>query len=365
MNYRLATILDREAHATDLTKIIDLTLSDKISQIQIIHEPTNGASGTPTAHPAKCITKIELVDGSDTLFSLTGQEAQAVDFYHNKQEPVNHIIYLPTMNSEQVFNINFGRFRYDPLLALDPKKFRNPQLKITIDVNGGGLQPTTGYLSVLAHIFDEKAIEPQGFLMHKEIKDYALAASAHEYTDLPLDYPYRKLFARIQKYGTGPDYCFDTLKLTEDNDKRIPFNHTINHILKAIMQYTKMYGEWIVTESAPQVKYNYCTMAYWPTFQATMWEGTASAYDVAILEGDGGRFKYHVVTGSGNMQIHALGWCPHGTIEIPFGDQQNIEDWYDVSKIGNLRFDIKSASGMTSSESCQIFMQQLRKYVGG
>ena len=362
MNHRLATILEREVHATDTIKVIDLTLSDPISQLIIIHESYNSASGIPTAHPAKCITKIELVDGSDVLFSLSGQEAQAVDWYHRKQEPVNHIIYLPTMYSEEVFNINFGRWLWDQMLAFDPKEFKNPQLKITIDVNGGGSTVTTGYLTVLAQIFDEKIIAPAGFLMHKEIVDYALAASAHEYTDLPVDFPLRKLFAKIQKYGTGPDYAFDTIKLSEDNDRRVPVNQTISQILKAMVGQTRAYEEWILVEGSAISKVAYCTPAYWPTFVGTMWEGAASTMTAAILEGDGGRFKVDMSDGQGNFQIHAKGWCPHGAIELPFGDQNDPEDWYDVSKIGSLRLDIKAASGMSSSESCQVFAQQLRKY---
>ncbi len=62
MNYRLATILDRELHSADTTKVIDITLADPVSQIAILYEPVNGAETTPSGHPAKCISKIELVD---------------------------------------------------------------------------------------------------------------------------------------------------------------------------------------------------------------------------------------------------------------------------------------------------------------
>jgi len=362
MKYRLATILDREVHASDITKVIDLNLADPVSQFVIIHEPYNSVSGVPTAHPAKCITKIELVDGSDVLFSLSGQEAQAADWYHNKHEPVNHIIYLPTMYSEQVFNINFGRYLYDPLYAFNPKKFTNPQLKITIDVNGGGSTVTTGYLTVLAHIFDEKAVTPEGFFMHKEIKDYVPGASAHEYTDLPTDYPYRKLFIKAQKYAVGPEYLINTIKLSEENDRRIPLNHTISQVLKTMVGQSRAYQEWILVEGSLVSKVGYCTPAYWPTFQATMWEGTASAWGVAVLEGDGGRFKVDMDTGQGNTQLLATGWCPHGVIEIPFGLQDDPADWYDVSNLGSLSLDILAQSGFTTGDSCAIFLQQLRKY---
>lgn len=362
MNYRLATILEREVHAADITKVIDINLTDPISQIIVIHEPYNSASGTPSAHPSKCITKIELVDGSDVIFSLTGKEAQAADWYHRLKEPHNLCNYLPTMYGEMVYILNFGRFLWDPMLALNPSNFKNPQLKITIDVDAGGSTVTTGYLTVLAHIFEQKAIQPVGFLMHKEVADYALAASAHGYTDLPVDFPYRKIFARIQKYGTGPDYCFDTVKLSEDTDRRIPLNQTISQIMKAIVGQTPMYREWILDEGGLVQRTSYCCPTYWPVITGSNWKTTAVAYGLAFYEGDGGRFYSIQANGTANIQIIANGWCPHGVIEIPFGLQEDPDDWYDVSGIGSLRLDIKAASGMSSSESCQVFIQQLRKY---
>jgi len=362
MNQRLATILEREVHASDVTKVIDISLSDPVSQLIVIHEQYNSASGTPTAHPARCITKIEVVDGSDVLYSLSGVEAQAVDWYHRKVDPASPVFYVPTLYNNQVFVLNFGRFLWDTLLAFDPKKFKNPQLKISIDKDAGGLVPTTGYLTVLAKIFDEKIITPMGFLMHKEIVDYALAASAHEYTDLPVDFPYRKLFARIQKYGTGPDYAFANIKLSEDNDKRVPMNQTISQILNAIVSEGKPIHESYVCEGWTSPTYAYCMMCYWPLFAATIWENTALAVHLAAIEGDGGRFYIDHEGGPGNTQVLGRGWVPHGTLEIPFGLQDDPDDWYDVTKIGSLRLDIQASSAMTSSESCQVFAQQLRTY---
>jgi len=364
MNYRLATLLEREAHASDTTKIIDITLSDKVSQIQIIHEPYNSAAGAETGHPSLCIPKIELIDGSDVIFSLSGKEAQAVDWYHRGQEPYHQCNYLPTLYAHMVYNLNFGRFLYDPQLALDPTKFKNPQLKITIDVNGGGSTVTTGYLSVLAHLFDEKAIDPVGFLMHKEIKDYALAASSHEYTDLPVDHPYRKIFVRMQKYGTGPSDCFDTIKLSEDNDKRIPFNHTIKQILAALVGVKRPYQEWVLHEGSTATYYVYICPTQDVNMQGTQWRVTASAAIPRYLYSDGGRASTMQGTETANTMVLATGWCPHGVVELPFGDPMNVDDWYDVTKVKNLKLDIKTASGVSSSDYGQILLQQFRKYAG-
>lgn len=362
MNYRLATILDRENHIVDTTKVIDLNLADPVSQMVIIYEPMNGSQDHGDGHPAKCITKIELVDGSDVLFSLTGQEAQAIDWYQNKIEPANILWYLNNNASEMVYNMNFGRYLWDPLFAFDPKKFTNPQLKITIDIDAGGSLTDAGNLTVLANIFDQKEVSPEGFFMHKEVKDYALASAAHEYTDLPTDHVYRKLFARIQKYGTGPEYCFDKIKLSEDNDRRVPVNHTFSEILRAMMGGTRPYREWIIGPGTTTAKKFYCTPCYWPAFGSTQWRSAVADDQIAIYAGDGGEFTESQGAAGPNWQTLVEGWCPHGMIEIPFGLQTDPADWYDATKLGSLRLDILSKSGMSSSESCQVCLQQLRKY---
>jgi len=362
MNYRLATILDRENHTVDVTKVVDLNLADPISQIQILYEPMNGAEGASTAHPAACITKIELVDGSDVLFSLSGQEAQAADWYHRKLEPPNLLWYLEDNASEMVYNINFGRFLWDPIFAFDPKKFTNPQLKITIDIDAGGVNVDAGQLTVLAHIFDEKEVAPTGFFMHKEVKDYTLASATHEYTDMPTDYVYRKLFMKILAAGLGTEYNFGNIKLSEDNDRRIPLNHSIKQILQSMIGQTRPYREWIITHGSTAFVYYHNTCAYFSVGAGCGWTGNATPQAVNVYDADGGTFRVVSTTAGLNTGILMEGWCPHGVIEIPFGLQDDPADWYDVTKLGSLRLDLLSASAMSDSYSCQIFLQQLRKY---
>ena len=62
------------------------------------------------------------------------------------------------------------------------------------------------------------------------------------------------------------------------------------------------------------------------------------------------------------MNVELKGWLPHGVWEIPFGDQADIGDWYDVTKIGSLRADITKTAELDTSDSVQIFLQQMRKY---
>lgn len=362
MNYRLATIFPEKTYSADATEIIDLTVRDPVSEMVIRFRPTTGAEAASDGHPTKCISKVELVDGSDVLLSLTGQEIEALDWYSNQVVRTNIIWYLATTAQECALHIPFGRFLYDPVLALDPTKFDNLQLKVTIDLDGGCFNNTQVVMSVFAHLFDEKSVTPEGFLMSKEIKDYALGAGTHEYTDMPRDYPYRKLLMRIQKYGTGPEYCFDELKLSEDNDKRIPFNHGIEEILHAITSWSKPYREWIICTALAAGRYFHITPGYWPGLTGAVWSNSISATDLAVYEGDGGRMLVTQSPAVRNMMVAVMGWCPHSTVCIPFGLQQDMADWYDVTKVGALQLDLKSASGMSSSETCQVFLQQLRRY---
>jgi hypothetical protein len=269
MNYRLATILGREEIKKDFTKVIDLNLADPVSQFQITYESTGTGGGIPDGHVAKCIPKIELVDGSDVLYSLSGQETQAADFYTRGIEPPNLNYYLAGTEGFWVFNVNFGRFLYDPVFAFDPKKFTNPQLKITIDRGAGGVVSTEGFLTVLAHIFDGKTITPEGFLMHKEINNYGMSSAAHEYIDLPTDYAFRKLFIAAQTYGVGPEYLLDTIKLSEDNDRKIPFSDTFANILRSIAGQKRPYREVLLAASYSTINTFYCTPCFWPTLIAT------------------------------------------------------------------------------------------------
>jgi len=361
MNYRLAEIWPRQQYTSDKTQIIDIDLSDPISQVVVTYEPDNNPSGTSaTAHPAKCITKIELVNGSDVLFSLSGQEAQAVDFYHNRNIPPNILCYLTGMYSEMIFKLNFGRWLYDPDMALVPANFANLQLKITIDIDGGGDESNDGYLTVFAHCFDEKIISPRGFLTAKQLKQYTLADSSHEYTDLPTDYVYKQLYLAAQRYGTGPEYQVDTLKLSEDQDKRRPVDLTMFQLLRNLASDWPAYEEWILVPGSTTVQYFYNTPNYWPTFVDTLWRNTVAVSEGMCYVGDGGRFQ-HIAEASGpNHQIHARGWAPHAVVPLLPDLGSDPSDWYNTPGIGSLKLDVKAASSVGTAQTAEILVEQLR-----
>ncbi|MBA7494508.1 hypothetical protein ES702_05084 [subsurface metagenome] len=359
MNYRIAKILARKNFIADAIEPLAINIKDPISQIILVNEVLGVGGVDLLAHRAAHITKIEIFDGSDVSYSLSGVEAQAVDFYHNKREPANTLTYVNTHYAYEVYKLNFGRYLYDPLLAWDPKKFVNPQMKITIDLNASEALVASGYLTVMAHIFDEKEIVPEGFLMHKEIKSWDLAADAHEYTDLPTDFPYRKLFLRAQRYDFKPTVQVDQIKISEDNDKRIPVDNTSEEVLKAIQSSTPPYREALTYPGYVAARFVYVTPTYRALYGAAPWRNVQTEMNTSVGFGDGGRIA-HVETASGpNIQIFGEGYLPHGVFEIPFGLQNEPDDWYDVGKVGSLKADI---TGGESTGSAELMLQQFRKY---
>lgn len=362
MNYRLSTVMAQKAYTADTTEIIDLKMIDPVSQL-IIELNANITNDTAiTAHVIACLSKIEIVDGSDVLFSLSGYEAEAVDWYHNHNLNSPWDIYMGWGETSRYIRLNFGRYLWDRDLAFDPKQFKNPQLKLTLDINAGGGVPTTNRLRVWAALFDERDISPMGFLMHKEIKNYSRVASAHDYTDLPTDYPYRKLLVRCQKAGTEPGQLISNLKLSEDQDRRIIMDEAFDNILRTIAMQSPPIEEHIHARVNTAATYIYCTPTTRCYAVGTEQGATSGSGAIATEMGDGGRFPAIAATAQKYAQFFVRGWAPHGAYEIPFGLQDDIEDWYDVARVGSLKADITAAAAAVTTDTVQIFLQQLRKY---
>lgn len=362
MNYRLSTIHPRKSYAANTTEIIDLNVLDPISQL-IIELAANITNDTAiTAHAIACLEKIELVDGSDVLFSLSGYEAEAVDWYHNHNFNSPWDIYMGWGETQRFIRINFGRYLWDPILAFNPKKFRNPQLKLTLNITAGGAVPSLNRLQVWGALFDQKAVEPTGFLMHKEIKDYTVGISSHEYSDLPTDFPFRKLLIRCQEAGTEPGANISTIKLSEDQDRRIIFNHGTEDIFRTIAMQSPPIEEHIHARVATTQTNIFCTPTTRCYAVATEQGATVTTGQIATEMGDGGRFKAIATTAQAYAHFFVRGWLPHGTWEIPFGLQNEIDDWYDVTKVGSLKLDILASAAVAGTEKVQLFLQQLRKY---
>lgn len=363
MNYRLATIFSREKYIADKVEPIDIDVVDPISRLIVTYEPDAhpAADETTDGHPAKCISRIELVDGSDVLYSLTGPQAQGVDFYNNGLIPPDDIRYLTDNYSFQTFNLDFGRYLWDPELALDPKKFRNLKLRISIEIEGGSISSDDGYLTVLAQIFDEKTIVPAGFLMSKEVKEFTLGGDSWEYTNLPTDHVYKQLFLMAQRARYAPDSQIAEVKLSEDMDKRIPFDHTMSQICAARLQEWPMWEETILIPAVAALVDYHCTPGYRVYFADASWRPADTTTRANYFYGDGGRFGVICSASGPNRCPRIFGYAPHSIVPLLPRSGIVTADWYDVTKIENLKLHVKGGSSVGTS-TASIITQQLRRY---
>jgi len=361
MNYRLAEILAEEDASTAKTKTIDITLRDVISRIVIRMRAKNGADrAVLAAHPAGLISKIELVDGSNVLFSLNGYEAQALNYYDQLVTPDTEIIDGENDWQFATFCMDFGRYLYDPLLAFDPKKFTNPQLKITHNYQTIDDGAAEGKLQIFAHIFDEKAVTPEGFLMSKQVQTYDSAAGAYEYIDLPTDYPFRKLLIRAYLVDKSFESEICEFKLSEDSDKRIPMDVEIEPLIREMCgALPPIHEHWQVRGQTDATVF-FGMPTYWPIFYGMSQASEDWLRDATYYQGDKQAIKADVNMSSPAMGV-IYGYVPHQVVSIPFGLQDDPADWYDVTKLGSLRARLKGTAGSSAAE-VTLFLQQLRKY---
>jgi len=358
MKYRLNKFFARKDYTSDTTEIIPINIIDPISQIIIKFEGLSTTS-IPLAHILDCITKVELVDGSDVLHSLNGKECEALDWYHNHGQLRHNYNYLLTGGyPTRILAINFGRYLWDKEYALDPRQFRNLQLRISLDINAGGQTFAHNWLTCYANIFEDEVLPLKGFMMTKQLKQHAVASTVHYYTDLPLDYPYRALYYRVYAASLEADWLLANLKLSEDQDKRIPIDNTGLEILDLLQQEYPPVREMFYFASAIAGRTLYITPTQHVVTLGTTWATSPQANNLASEDGEGGNVTTYQLADGRNQQIEVIGWIPHGVFEVPFGKKDDPLDWYDVRGIGSLRADM--TGGNTGNAS--IFIQQVRGY---
>ncbi|MCK4300667.1 MAG: hypothetical protein KAX80_14085, partial [Planctomycetes bacterium] len=312
-----------------------------------------------TAHHAAQVSKVEVVDGSDVLCSLSGRQIEALAFFDGGMGQGVEREWRNGCPNELVLAINFGRYLYDPELALDPTRFRNPQIKITHNKASGGSAPNAATLEIFAEVFAERTISPMGFLMSKEWLAYTLEGGAYKSIDLPDDHILKRLLVMSLAAGKWVDNQIDTIKLSEDNDKRVPLDMDMIDLMRVMGQkYGPFIDEWVCTHSGVDAYYWYPTCASAPAVAISP-IGSASVY--TENERAGGKQDVRCSAVSAWRAI-VRGYHPHGAVPIDFGRQNDLNDWYDVTKLGSLKLRPKAGSSPLASSTCEIVTQQLRAY---
>lgn len=358
MLYRLSKLLAATSIMTAGTHILDINVRDAISRITVIVRGTNSA-WTPVGHPSLIVKKLELVDGSDVLFGMRGCYAQATSFYGTGRQPFSYCNYTDNGICVAAIPIDFGRYLYDPDLALLPDRFNNLQLRIEHDYSLGGATPDACTLEVWADLFDEKKPVASGFLQSKSHWAKTLVANTIDYVELPTDHPVRLLMPAAFSNDEEPDINIDNVKLTEDHDKRVLLEAGTLELLQmqeALWPMYEDYGEG-QTSAGANVEFFFtpCKDLQLTAFPR---EDTDTAINLPWSGGNGRNIMGDV---QALINVHASGRCPHGVIPLPMGRMEQIDDWWDVTRLGNARLKMQTGGGDTSA-LYEVLLQQMRRY---
>lgn len=368
VKYRDAYIEDAKVLADSGTETIDIEVTDPITELLVEIYATNHSGAPNKLSPiSRCVSKIELVDGSDVLYSLSGQQALAMAFYDQGRLPHREVNEWVANRQVDIFPIIFGRYLGDPQLGFDPTRFKNPQLKVTWNlaavnaVGSGGFATGTGRLTIIAKIMEEIAAKPAGFLMNKELKSWTTADSGDETTDLPTDYPYRKLCVRSYEANVELTSAITKLKLSCDQDKFIPFNLWTSDLARMMEAwFGKAFQSYQFTQDDD------AAFELWMDMDIHCWgliEGTGVILN--IRDPWSGRVTLDMVNHAGAAQtacsghLDAVAACMESAFAYPFGDQEKPEEWFNAPAYKSVRL---IATQGNAGGAASIFLQQHRKY---
>lgn len=359
MNYRTSEILAAESITTAATKTIDINLRDAISRLSLIVTATN-ASWTPTDHPAKILKSVDLVDGSRVICSLNGGQILASDFYDAREASHNEVNYDDNGISRLAYHLNFGRHLFDPELALDPARFSNLQLKVNHDYSLGSGAPDAATLGVYADLFDEKKPSLRGYLSNKELYSVDSVSAQTKYVDLPTDNILRRLMVMCWHDNECPDVTISSVKITEEHDKRVVTDISIQNQIRLHAREWGQYTEYICGRTGASIAF-YVTPHFDLALVLTA-NGTTIA-DAFDAWSGGGKRVIDADTDGDFMGI-ATGTCPCGAVPFEFGQQDDLNDWWDVRRLGSARLKIVQGTigSADTSATLDVVTQQLVEY---
>jgi len=359
MNYREVELLKAESIATTGTRTIDLGLDQPVSRLDVIWKKTN-TNRTPIGHPGLIVSRIDVVDGSDVLFSMNGSDAQAMAFFTQDRQPGSMINYELGQWSMQIASIYFGRWLWDELYALDPKKHNNVQVKIAHNLASGGATGTVADLSVYAHVFNDKVITPKGFVQCREIYSFLPVASAWVYIDMPQDYPIRGLMFGANECEDGPEYNVNHFKVSEGGGKNILAESDMERYLLVQSGNLEPWTEKILlTTAAAATDLTGYQTCHWERRFTGCVEG--AGLGVGVTSNAGCKLVLQNATGGALIEGHAQGFAPFGQTWIPFAKMGEEDGWNTIGK-GNSRLDLQAGATPDTDEYIRVAVNQLRGY---
>ncbi len=368
MKYRQNVQLYQEVQKDTATKILDLDLPDPISALELEVECTNGATSNKGNFISDIVTKIEVVDGSEVLYSVSMAQLEALQFYKTGRMPVMFPSEWGGGLQRHNALVLFGRYLNDPEYVFQPARYRNPQLKVTFNKAAIRAAGVAGFadadnikLSVCDHIIQEGAT-PRGFLSARQVMSYTTLSSGDKRIDLLTDFPTRLMLVRAWLQVSDIDELFTDLKLTFDSDKYILLNRKVKQLdAQALAQFgfgRVKHDIFTQHQAAFRLLFN-----KEPSFYGWSWEdATPEILGVRYTWSSEGKLDISDNAGTAitsDMKITGVeeGHALHATLPIVMGELMKPETWMDMSSYKKAELVLSQAVGGAVGE---IVQEQVR-----
>lgn len=366
MRFREDLLVNGYDMGTSGTVTFNIDYSDVISQISIQFNATNGTDGNKNNPVESNISKIELVSGSDVLWSLPGDVAFSLYQQVTGKQPKQNDTGATSGSPWVVIPILFGRFLYDPLYGFNPLAFRNPQLKITFDeatIRAAGTDSfsTDSFTCSILVSLMEDTEPPRAFFTAKDIYEYTSLASGDTTIDMPTDYPYRLLMARAYAAGVWFGTNVSDYKLTCDGGKFVVFDLPTDRWEILAKDRFPMVSRGIYRQAADGET---CQLWLGIPFEVSIHNHGGSDIVNAYSPSNGQvQFTKKAHDGSagaaGPVHILAQGWHPHNVLMYNFGRLDEPAEWFDVRQYNSVKFVLTND---TAGAEVNVCVQQVRPY---
>ena len=367
MRLREVYLSDAEQLGVTATRIWNLDLSDPIAYLKIMVEAKSARTGADCRlYLPPCVTKIEVVDGSDVIFSTNMCEALAAHLYGGNGMPFQQAWGSSNDTSIAMVELRFGRDDSDQTYMLDPKKFVNPQLKITYNfpVDANNWTVSQQFITVIAMVAEGVPVDPVGFFMTKQIYEWLTQIGATETIDMPRDYKYRLLLMRSHFCDYALWNYLTHVKMSCDIDKFVNFNLKMRDLA---MQNHAYYNPQVMLGAGKGNGQHVCHIPhhfawvhganfdYVPPNAAAIRHGGMAALFIDYHQAAAAAVAATTIISQGVWGDEL--WC---TEPVRFGNLKDPEEWFDPTAYMSVRLTVVQA--LEADLLGGIVLQQMRTY---
>ena len=367
---RIAAIEPLGAFTSDaytLTKDIDI--KEPITEITVGFQATNhGTAPNVDANIARCLTKIEIVDGSEVLWGLSGPLAVAHACYQTGKMPRRFDREDASVASRIRIPIRFGNFTGDEEKAFHARAFTNPQIKVTWNlaaitaVGANSYASGSVYAAIYARVM-EGAPAPSSWIMAKEIESWATASTGYKFVDLPVDYPYRHLLVRPFKTRTGINAILNEVKLSKNVDAFVFYDVETAEIQR---QLQNIYGPYHVNRELYATHGDNLNTYFGDYAYGSVHPVVGNLNPMHIAQ-EGAVFQLYLYgadsgtpeSSDANLHLHLHGWNPENTLLLPIANPGDDNHWVTFLSTDAVRVRFKETSANAAATVAAV---QLRSY---